>query len=225
MANPTMSSPHSQSHSRANSTDFTPPRLVGHSRTDSGDTFVGSPPMSPGFGGPSQSFHPVSLGYGPPRGSPRRVPVPVRENSAAHWGSRSPATSTSSYDKLGGPNKLSKPEPDAGRRSSSGGTWTFEIISLLVAVCAVGAIIGVLAAYEDRPLPSWPYSITINALIALLATIANASLALPLSSGLSQLKWVRFKTRRAPLSDMEMFDDASRGTLGAAHLLLKFRGG
>ena len=105
------------------------------------------------------------------------------------------------------------------------GSWNLEIISIVVSCASVAGIIGVLARFSDRPLPEWPLNITLNTLIALLATIANANLLPPIQSGLSQLKWVRFKNKRAPLSDMEAFDDASRGTLGAIKLLAKGRGG
>ncbi|KAJ9150436.1 DUF3176 domain-containing protein [Pleurostoma richardsiae] len=108
---------------------------------------------------------------------------------------------------------------------SKTGTWTFEIVSLLVAIGAVASIIAVLAYYDGRPLPEWPWSITINALIAVLTTIANTGMAVPLSNGLGQLKWDRFKTGYAPLTDMEDLDDASRGALGAINLLRKLRGG
>lgn len=105
------------------------------------------------------------------------------------------------------------------------GTWTFEVIALLFAICAVASIIAVLAYFDNKPLPSWPHAITLNAVIAILTTVANAAMAVPLSSGLGQLKWERFKTGYAPLTDMEVLDDASRGTLGAINLLRKMRGG
>lgn len=108
---------------------------------------------------------------------------------------------------------------------SANGSWAFEIISLLVSAAAVAGIIVVLAHFDNRPLPDWPLNITLNTLIALLSTLANANLAIPLQSGLSQLKWIRFKAGRAPLTDMEAFDDASRGTWGAILLLVKARGG
>jgi len=108
---------------------------------------------------------------------------------------------------------------------SKTGSWTFEVISLIVALAAVASIVGVLAHFDGRALPDWPYDITLNALVALLATVANANLAIPLQSGLSQLKWIRFKAGRAPLADMELFDEASRGTWGAIKLLAKARGG
>ena len=104
-------------------------------------------------------------------------------------------------------------------------SWNLEIISILVSCTSVAGIIGVLAHFSGKSLPSWPLNITLNTLIALLATIANANLLPPIQSGLSQLKWVRFKNERAPLTDIEMFDDASRGTWGAIKLLARGRGG
>ncbi|KAK3954431.1 hypothetical protein QBC32DRAFT_336356 [Pseudoneurospora amorphoporcata] len=108
---------------------------------------------------------------------------------------------------------------------SKNGTWTYESISMLVALGAVASIIAVLATYDGQPLPSWPHWITLNAVIAILATVATASMSVPLSSGLGQLKWIRFKQGRAPLSDMEIYDDASRGAFGAVNMLVQARGG
>lgn len=105
------------------------------------------------------------------------------------------------------------------------GSWFLEIITILISWAAVGAIMGVLARYNGAALPEWPYYITLNALIALLATIATACMGVSLQSGLSQLKWIRFKESKAPLSDMEAFDEASRGTWGALKLLATTRGG
>lgn len=117
---------------------------------------------------------------------------------------------------------LNSPRPDIFSPSAS---WTFEVVSTLVAIGAVAAITGVLGHFDGSAIPDWPYGITLNALIALLATIANANLAIVIQSGLSQLKWVRFKEGRTPLSDMEAFDEASRGTWGALKLIGQGRGG
>jgi hypothetical protein len=105
------------------------------------------------------------------------------------------------------------------------GTWTFEILALVVALGAIGAIIGVVFRYNGRALPDWPHDITLNALIALLATFANATISVCLASGISQAKWIRFKQSAAPLSDMEVFDEASRGSWGSLKLLATARGG
>ena len=103
-------------------------------------------------------------------------------------------------------------------------TWTFEIITIFVSLGAVASIIGVLARFNGHGLPEWPYYITLNALIALLATVTNATLSVSLSSGMGQLKWVQLKQSGA-LKDMEVFDEASRGTWGAIKLLATAKGG
>ncbi|KAI1774778.1 hypothetical protein F4818DRAFT_72840 [Hypoxylon cercidicola] len=105
------------------------------------------------------------------------------------------------------------------------GSWSLEVITILISWAAVGAIMGVLARYNGAALPEWPYYITLNALIALLAAIATATMGISLQNGLSQLKWIRFKESKAPLADMEAFDEASRGTWGALKLLATARGG
>lgn len=105
------------------------------------------------------------------------------------------------------------------------GPWTLEAVATLVSWAAVGAVLGVLARYNGAALPEWPYYVTLNAVIALLATVATATLGVALQAGLSQLKWVRFTEARAPLADAEAFDEASRGTWGALKLLATARGG
>ncbi len=104
-------------------------------------------------------------------------------------------------------------------------SWTWEIVTIIIAVGAVGSIMGVLARFNGQALPEWPYYITLNALIALLATVTTATMSFSLANGISQLKWIRFKETQAPLTDMEAFDDASRGTWGALRLLTSARGG
>ena len=110
-------------------------------------------------------------------------------------------------------------------KTLGGGSWLLEIISLLASVSATVAIIGVLAHFNGQSLPHWPEQITLNTLVALLSALATASIAAPLSSGLSQLKWIRFKGAHRPLTDMVLFDDASRGFYGAIKLLIFGRGG
>jgi hypothetical protein len=88
-------------------------------------------------------------------------------------------------------------------------------------------MVALLSYFDGRALPLWPNGfVTLNAVVAVLATVATAGVGVPLSSGLGQLKWIRFRTRGgAPLADMEVFDDASRGPMGAVGLLARMRGG
>lgn len=109
-------------------------------------------------------------------------------------------------------------------RGTSENTWIPEVICLSIGLAAIGSIIGILAHFNDRTLPSWPYSITLNTIIALLTALANGTLAVPLSNGISQLKWDQFKKKSTPLTDMDLFDQASRGPLGAFNLIARARG-
>ncbi|KAK8083683.1 Carboxylic ester hydrolase [Apiospora saccharicola] len=105
------------------------------------------------------------------------------------------------------------------------GTWTVEIVTMFVSLAALAAIIGLIAHYDRRALTEWPYRITLNAVIAVLATMSVTTLGISLQNGLSQMKWIRFKESKVPLADMETFDEASRGVLGAIKLLASRRGG
>ncbi|KAI1366694.1 hypothetical protein F5Y08DRAFT_124522 [Xylaria arbuscula] len=105
------------------------------------------------------------------------------------------------------------------------GSWIPEIIAVIIALGAVGSIIGILAKFNGHALPEWPYYITLNALIAVLAAVTAAAMNISLQNSMSQLKWIRFKETRTRLSDMEAYDEASRGTWGAIKLMFTFRGG
>ena len=76
----------------------------------------------------------------------------------------------------------------------------------------------ILLRFNGRPLTDWPFSITLNTFISLLATLARAALALPIAESISQLKWVWFQ-RSHRLLDVQAFDSASRGPLGSLSLL------
>ena len=97
-------------------------------------------------------------------------------------------------------------------------TWLPEILCWLVSALLTIGLIALLHHYQNQAVPKWPYRITLNAVIALLSTLAKASLLLPVAQALSQLKWLWF-TSEHKLSDIGAFDDASRGTLGSLKLL------
>ena len=100
--------------------------------------------------------------------------------------------------------------------------WLWELLGWLLATGCLSAVVGILVKYDDQPLRRWPYSITLNSLLAILSAVSKSSLLIPVASGISQLKWTRFNQQRS-LLDLQRFDDASRGPLGS--LMLLFRGG
>lgn len=58
-----------------------------------------------------------------------------------------------------------------------------------------------------------------NTLISILATLNRSSLLLYVTQGIAQSKWPYFQRKEHRLSDLQAFDDASRGPLGSLCLL------
>lgn len=102
-----------------------------------------------------------------------------------------------------------------------GASWTLEILGCVTAIVAFVAIVVVLVYYDGRPMPQWPYGITLNALVAVLSTVMKATMAFTLTESLSQLKWSWFSGGNK-LSDLALLDAASRGVLGALVVLFRF---
>lgn len=106
------------------------------------------------------------------------------------------------------------------------GAWRLEIAGLVLALVAVACLGGVFARFDGEALAEWPSrAVTLNAVVAVLVTVGTAGMSVALASGMGQMKWVRFKQGRAPLSDLEYFDEASRGAWGGLGLLFRMRGG
>ena len=121
------------------------------------------------------------------------IPVEPRTiKHAAHWSSSTNTTAVTS--------ETSSQQSGRKTGSSRARTWAFDMMAIAISLGAVAFIIGVVFRYNGRALPDWPHDITLNALIALLATFANAAMSVCLSSGISQAKWIRFKTVPSPLS-------------------------
>lgn len=102
-----------------------------------------------------------------------------------------------------------------------GSSWTFEIIGCVVSIGFLIAIIVVLFEYDGKPMPDWPYGITLNALISVLSTVMKATMAFVLTECLAQLKWSWFHSGNK-LSDLAALDAASRGVGGAVFVLFRF---
>ena len=102
--------------------------------------------------------------------------------------------------------------------------WWLEILCCALFVAAMMAVVGTVLPYQDQPLPQWPYNVSINTLISILAAITKAAMLLVIAEGLSQLKWTWFRRTR-PLQDMARYDMASRGPWRSFRFLLSSRGG
>ena len=95
--------------------------------------------------------------------------------------------------------------------------WKLEIGSLLFSLFSFGSIIGVLAYYNGKETPG--RLITVNTLVAFLSTLARILLMIPAGASISQLKWIWFATGTRRLFDFHVFDELSRGEVGALKIV------
>ncbi|OQE91527.1 hypothetical protein PENNAL_c0009G01678 [Penicillium nalgiovense] len=87
------------------------------------------------------------------------------------------------------------------------------------AVCVV-AMVAVLINRQGTTLAAWHLSIAPNTVISVLATVSKTCLLLPVTASISQLKWLHFN-RAHRLSDLDLYDNVSRGPLGALFFVFR----
>lgn len=94
--------------------------------------------------------------------------------------------------------------------------WVWEIIAALFSIlCLIGICI-LLAYYDGKPTPEIKWGFTLNAVVALLATLMKGSLLAVIAEVTSQLKWLAFSgTKKQPLTEFDVYDSASRGGVGS----------
>ncbi|KAL4745770.1 hypothetical protein BDW72DRAFT_186100 [Aspergillus terricola var. indicus] len=122
-----------------------------------------------------------------------------------------------------------KPPPNGGNGPGttldieSLSVWSLEFLALIVSIGTIIAIVLVLRHYDGRQQPDWQ-GISLNSLISWLSTLAKACLAFSLAQSMGQLKWAWFSSGSRPLSDLKVFDSASRGgTYGSLELLWRVK--
>ena len=100
--------------------------------------------------------------------------------------------------------------------------WIKEICAMLISILSLLCIVLILRMHEGRPLPDWPFSITINSLVSIFSTITGMMILVPLEQCISQAKWHWYQEYH-PLADMETYDQGSRGPWGALKMLWDIR--
>lgn len=90
---------------------------------------------------------------------------------------------------------------------------------------SVPAIAIILWRADGNPPPLWPLGTNLNTIVAFLASMAKVTFVVAVIEGLGQLKWMWFSSSQArPLSDFQVFDQASKGGWGSVKLLFRFKG-
>lgn len=97
--------------------------------------------------------------------------------------------------------------------------WFLEILTVVVAVLLIAAIIVLLAYYDRKTMPEWPFDISLSTAINLLSTFLRAALLAAVAEIVGQIKWTWFTERTRPLHHLQDFDSASRSVLGSLRLL------
>lgn len=134
-----------------------------------------------------------------------------------------PIASTSLLPEPNQPSPFAK-EPRSTLSRYLSDWWLMESLSWVICALSIIAIVIILRVYDQKRLPQWPLSITINTAISVFATISQMTMLEPVTESISQLKWIWFTKRAQQLSDFDAFDQASRGAWGSLLFIAKLRG-
>lgn len=113
-----------------------------------------------------------------------------------------------------------KHQPGSASRHHVFRLWSWEIMSLALAVGILAAIYAILSHFNGQEIPRWPLMINLNTLIALLSTIFRSTTLVAVAAVIGQLRWLWFLEPR-PLLDLHRIDSASYSALGSFRLLLQ----
>ena len=97
-------------------------------------------------------------------------------------------------------------------------TWVLEIVSMIFSIAAVVVIAVLLGVFNGKPDFHY-HHVTLNAIIAICATVARGGLLFAVSSALGQWKWEWFSSRPRRLKTFTSIDDATRDPLGGLALI------
>ena len=107
--------------------------------------------------------------------------------------------------------------------------WIPELVSSALSVASFASIVIVLLVYDRCAVArlGMPSGLTLNGIVALLATIGRVCLCAPVCSALLQEMWLylakesKKRTPTSRLRDLELFFGASYGTVGSLQFLAR----
>ncbi|KXH64857.1 hypothetical protein CNYM01_07887 [Colletotrichum nymphaeae SA-01] len=100
--------------------------------------------------------------------------------------------------------------------------WNLEFTALLASVIASTIMVILLVVSDGKPQPDWAYSVSINTLVAIVATLIRTAILFIMAEIVGQAKWSWIAVPR-PLRHVEHFDNAGRGAWGSLKFLLFIR--
>lgn len=108
--------------------------------------------------------------------------------------------------------------PTPSRRRLTPKWWLWAVICMVASFACIVAIIIILFRTKDQPSTLWTLYISLNATIAVFATVAKSALLVAVSARPSQEKWSYPKKRPRRPKHFKAIDEASRGPSGAARV-------
>lgn len=177
--------------------------------------YIEMPKESPTWASNASS---TTIGMATSPGVPR---WPFEETEEIGNGNRPPTNGSAHHQK---PRSPPRPPPQLLQPQPSHHVhvlryWALEITTVIVAALLMGAIVGLLAYYDGRFMPEWPFEINLNSAIAFLSTFLRAAILAAVAEIIGQIKWTWFTERTRPLHHLQDFDSASRSVLGSLRLL------
>lgn len=116
------------------------------------------------------------------------------------------------------PQQQSQAKKRPSARTTVTQSWKWEFCAATLLLTSVAAIPATLYPHDGQPLPQWPFSISINALLSIYSMVLKACLAFLVTSCIGQLQWSWYLKPR-PLKDVVLFHEAANGTLGSVRWL------
>lgn len=108
------------------------------------------------------------------------------------------------------------------RRANFFKDWWLEFVACFLLCTLLVAMVATLYPHQGKPLPQWPYRVSVNTLISIYVVILKGATLLITAEGLGQLKWKWLQNDRS-LDNLVKYDQATRGPLGALNLLWRLR--
>lgn len=98
--------------------------------------------------------------------------------------------------------------------------WLWELTCLGISCLFMMAAVVTLLNVDGTPLAHWNFPIQLNSMVSVLMTISKSALLVSIAECISQAKWMQFGKSPCRLSQLQLFDDSSRGPCGSLQLLL-----
>jgi hypothetical protein len=101
--------------------------------------------------------------------------------------------------------------------------WLLELLNLLISILILVGSVILLKLNDSRPFHQWRFGITLNTAIAVLSAFSSAAMMMPVTSAVSQLKWLwlaKANSSGLRLVDFQSLDTASKGGVWSSVMLM-----